>query len=65
MDSIQENFVKQWNGLMKNFSFDDKYVEWEKEGENFKQFSIYDYYDYETHTTNTTVNLPYENFELW
>lgn len=65
MSDIQESLAKQWNGLMKNFSFDDKYDEWEKEGENFKQFSIYDYSDYETHTVNTTANLPYENFELW
>lgn len=49
---------KQYDSIMTGVSSDflEKYSEWEKQGDNYRKFSLYESNKYET-TTSSSINI--------
>lgn len=50
--------LEQYANFMRNIpaEFIEKYSEWEKQGDNYKQYSLYDTSLYETSTSSSITN---------
>lgn len=51
-------FLEQYANIMRDIpaEFIEKYSEWEKQGDNYKQYSLYDTSLYKTSTSSSITN---------
>jgi hypothetical protein len=55
MDKSKKNIEKQYDKIMRGFSYDFPNQKWEKEGDFYKQFSLYDTNKYDTSTSYSVI----------
>ena len=51
----RKTLEQQYSEIVKNTHFDLRRNVWEKEGDNFKRFSLFDHSDYSTSTVTANV----------
>lgn len=51
----RKTLERQYSEIMKDTHFDLKRNAWEKEGDNFKRFSLFDHSEYTTSTVTANI----------